>query len=901
MLQNPKIAFRDADLKECSVEKNNLGQPKPRSGNFATVYKGFKGVGQEFAIRVFNRAANERRERYQALNDYLKDRRLGCLVDFTYDEKGIRAPDGKMYPLVTMDWVPGVTLFEWSRERAHEGYQEAFAIAAEVWLSLVRELASHGIVHGDLQHGNVLISSEGQFKLVDYDCMAVPELMGRRNLEMGMAPYQHPARNAETQLFAGLDNFSALLIYVALRALAAQPSLWRTYVDQPEYDKMLFRTEDFDNPQASPLYRDLLNSPEKQVRDLGHYLFQLASYDISQVPPVDEVLLWCNSIEDLLHAKEWDKAVQLHQRMGPGEQIPQHLQPLVAEAYRRVACREALEKALASGVDAEIQRCYVPALLNDYPAATPLVERARMAAQLRQVLTTLEAARRMQNWQVFVQTYRAHQENLSDLPAAQPFKNEMTRLMRAHQVRKLLGDKTSSDRAVIEAWKMLESLGGHPVAEPLRPHVDKRIARQRVQELIREAPETPTLAYDKELASKLKSGAVGDSPQQKAVRQKCQEAVTRLKSLEEINRRAKECTLESEGFLVETARKLPRNYHASITHRVKQAEQRLKVYQLLEEAFRDPSSDLEIMEQYRALERLHAAGMVTEEWSWRVHLAAARVPLIRALQQIARNLPLDQLDHRLLSVWREDILDSCTDAAPWKAAYKTAVERQRLLPQLAEAIENGDESSLRTLTAAPCLEHYPLPPELAEGIAEARRRAQREREQRRHGLLQAMIDNERAQFVALFEVNTVREIAESHSYHQPVISRWTEAEMVRPERNGLGVIENGVELLDPLHVRLRWQWPREAISKRCILAITQEKVGPHAIADDLRQPLYKTTLDYSQWLSDESRHEVEVHADWNEAQIFVWTVIDLGYELFHSPPVELGRLSLIRKKRWGIF
>jgi len=40
-------------------------------------------------------------------------------------------------------------------------------------------------------------------------------------LEIGLEPYQHPGRDFETKLFPGLDKFSALVIYVALRALAA--------------------------------------------------------------------------------------------------------------------------------------------------------------------------------------------------------------------------------------------------------------------------------------------------------------------------------------------------------------------------------------------------------------------------------------------------------------------------------------------------------------------------------------------------------------------------------------------------------------------------------------------------------------------------------------------------------
>ena len=37
----------------------------------------------------------------------------------------------------------------------------------------------------------------GRLKLVDYDGMCVPALVGRRNLEFGVAPYQHPRRNGE--------------------------------------------------------------------------------------------------------------------------------------------------------------------------------------------------------------------------------------------------------------------------------------------------------------------------------------------------------------------------------------------------------------------------------------------------------------------------------------------------------------------------------------------------------------------------------------------------------------------------------------------------------------------------------------------------------------------------------
>lgn len=293
MLKNPPVGFRDPELKQCTVEMNQLGQPKARSGNFATVYRGFRPDGGEFAIRVFNRRHDERLAHYRAISEYLQGRAISSVVRFQYDPQGIRSSgDGKLYPLLTMEWIPGTTLFEWLQERYRDGQFEALRIAAEAWVRLVRELAEHEVIHGDLQHGNVMVSSETQFKLVDYDCMGVPSLLGRRNLETGLPPYQHPGRDGNTELFSGLDNFSALVIYVALRALAASPELWHTYVLQPAYDRILFREDDFRTPpSSSPLYRDLLNSPDRQVRELTYDLFELARHDLRDVPRVDELLM----------------------------------------------------------------------------------------------------------------------------------------------------------------------------------------------------------------------------------------------------------------------------------------------------------------------------------------------------------------------------------------------------------------------------------------------------------------------------------------------------------------------------------------------------------------------------------------------------------------------------------
>ncbi|NIL95918.1 MAG: hypothetical protein GTO62_01945 [Planctomycetales bacterium] len=72
---------------------------------------------------------------------------------------------GQLYPLLNIKWIPGLPLFEWVRDRCREGYSEALTLAAEAWLHVVRELAEHNVVHGDLQHGNVLVDQEGHLKI----------------------------------------------------------------------------------------------------------------------------------------------------------------------------------------------------------------------------------------------------------------------------------------------------------------------------------------------------------------------------------------------------------------------------------------------------------------------------------------------------------------------------------------------------------------------------------------------------------------------------------------------------------------------------------------------------------------------------------------------------------------
>jgi uncharacterized protein YjbI with pentapeptide repeats len=130
---------------------------------------------------------------------------------------------------------------------------------------LQKDLQQVGIAHGDLQHGNIMVDSEGELKLVDYDGMYVPALRGAPPLEVGHPNYQPPMRSSK-DFSDRLDEFSFEVISLSLRALASQPNLWETFHEDNK--NLIFRQNDFQEPELSPVFQTISNIPDDETREL---------------------------------------------------------------------------------------------------------------------------------------------------------------------------------------------------------------------------------------------------------------------------------------------------------------------------------------------------------------------------------------------------------------------------------------------------------------------------------------------------------------------------------------------------------------------------------------------------------------------------------------------------------
>ncbi len=260
-IQNPQVCFQDPELKTGQVASDPLGLPKVASGNFASVYE-VRGSGRKWAVRCFLRQVSDQHRRYSLLSHHLSGVWLQSLVGFEYLDQGILVKN-RWHPVVKMEWVDGEGLHTFAGRQLHQP-AVLLGLAAQ-WRGLVNSLQGNGLAHGDLQHGNILVTPNGLMRLVDYDAMFLPSLAGENCPELGHPNFQHPQR-ASVHYDQWLDNFSALVIYTSLRALAADPGLWQPFHTG---ENLILSATDYIAPQTSPALQRLRESPDEGVRNLA--------------------------------------------------------------------------------------------------------------------------------------------------------------------------------------------------------------------------------------------------------------------------------------------------------------------------------------------------------------------------------------------------------------------------------------------------------------------------------------------------------------------------------------------------------------------------------------------------------------------------------------------------------
>jgi hypothetical protein len=278
-VQNPAINFYDRELKTCKVETTHLGLPKPYSGGFTTTYKLISKM-DNWAVRCFTRDISDLRQRYKAIGNFQNKNLCEFLVEAKYLRQGIRISND-YYSVIKMKWQEGYALNAYIDTVYKQ--RKKLEIILNEFTNLIERLTKLEIAHGDLQHGNILVENN-KIYLIDYDGMFLPELSDLYVSELGHPNFQHPRRTIN-DFNKHIDRFSSIIIYTALKALIISPRLWNRYDNG---DNLLFKAEDFINPQKSKLLNELIQFPD--LRKLIKNLINICSSEFKEIPSLPDFL-----------------------------------------------------------------------------------------------------------------------------------------------------------------------------------------------------------------------------------------------------------------------------------------------------------------------------------------------------------------------------------------------------------------------------------------------------------------------------------------------------------------------------------------------------------------------------------------------------------------------------------
>lgn len=268
---------------------------KLRNGDVQSYVGGFSIVfpvqvnNETWAFRCWHTQIEDAYERYKLIGSYLSEKRLPYFCDFSYSLEGI-VVNGKKFPTTKMKWVEGETIKEYICKFSSDSSR--LLVLADRFLEMCQVLHKNHIAHGDLQHGNILVSPDGSLKLVDYDSLYVPTMGEQyRDVITGLADYQHPARKTNAIASEGLDYFSEVVIYTSLLGVAKDSSLASEY-NIEDSERLLFSASDFEDFTNSAIYQRLTLLKDDRI-DLCLSIINeyLKEKDIDRLKPIETYLV----------------------------------------------------------------------------------------------------------------------------------------------------------------------------------------------------------------------------------------------------------------------------------------------------------------------------------------------------------------------------------------------------------------------------------------------------------------------------------------------------------------------------------------------------------------------------------------------------------------------------------
>ena len=224
-------------------------------GNNAVVYR-CKVSGREYALKCYpNHHRNARAIYGPALHE---GEMVVCNLQGSVEYVDV----------VALPWIEGTTLDRLMGD-ADTDYCDLLMRFENFALGMLREEWAHG----DIKPENVVLTPQGDMRLIDYDSAWLPGFVQSDMEEAGTPSFSHPMRESR-RFDKSIDDFSIALMCTTLAALAYRRRDFEPYI---EADSSLFRPRSVVAGTDALLNKAL--SLFERKGDTRHYAMALSLYD----------------------------------------------------------------------------------------------------------------------------------------------------------------------------------------------------------------------------------------------------------------------------------------------------------------------------------------------------------------------------------------------------------------------------------------------------------------------------------------------------------------------------------------------------------------------------------------------------------------------------------------------
>ena len=909
-LDYPSFAFTDDDWKQAEVQySTKIKQWKiMRSGGFATVFK-VKVGKKNWAARVFTRRSKGRQDRYKEICQYVNPVSSDSpFVEFEYLQEGIRnvKHEGKKFPLITMEWVQGITMFKWVTKQCQANNTAQLQAALLKWVDVMTYLKEHDIAHGDLQHENVMFTDNDEIKLVDYDGMGVPALQGLDALEDGVVPYQHPSRGIDTKLDSTLDHHSSIFIYVAMAALAEAPNLWQQFVLDQDYEKLLFTKEDLESPGTSALF-SALKTQAPVAYQMSLELAEFYNGNIDDVPSLEYFLLPWEAVHDALNNKDYRAVIKGAEEVVFREP-PDDLVQAIENAGKRVACLDAIKLQLDDFDERKIASVFDAKLLGDWPEAQPLLDEINAALAIPPIYEKIHPLYKAGKWADFLLGYSEAKTKLDAYPQG-VLADKLRALPRQIEfcddvLRTLERLVKEDDPGVLELKEALDTLkakGPHPEAPDglLDRAADLLKRAEKWKAWLGVHASSVQQERDKELLVAWDVKVFDDWVVSSPYRDELKQAAARLAMVKElgdlvgIDLR----NVAYEQSLIEKSKMLPSGYEHSFGPRIEDAKVRIATLSVIAELLTEkPIYEDNLAEQWNIVLKQSSTHLLADDSRKRCELAVKRATYVEQLLQLPPETELAKRDLAIVKCWNKDLLDDCHQVASFKPHLAAADKRLQSVKKLQEAVTAENELSYMALAAEEVLAPYENA-DIDELIqcspAFSKLLAQTIDNHRLVDTLKSAIkEGDGEKFIADYGEQLMERYKESFSEVVDILPEFIENEVLPKIR--LKKFAIGVSLVRGHGAyKARWQWPKEGkyltLLTKCIVGVDKasRKMPDSPNASQL---LACETVSWDQYEAAGGKDVPQV-PHWNGARVMVWGELNIAGSLYHTKPVFLGTME----------